>query len=82
MKHEKELQPILTAIFCLNRTSEHEDKDISLILDYAFRRFLGCNTNMLYMACAGGGKEEIRQSALALLGEDTGYNKYLEEYTK
>ena len=39
MKHTDELKPILTAIFAINRTSEHEDKDISLVLDYAFRRF-------------------------------------------
>ncbi len=37
MKHTDELKPILTAIFAINRTSEHEDKDISLVLDYAFR---------------------------------------------
>ena len=37
MKHTDELKPILTAIFAINRTNEHEDKDISLVLDYAFR---------------------------------------------
>ena len=36
MKHTNEVQAILTAIFAINRTSEHEDKEISLVLDYAF----------------------------------------------
>ena len=41
MKNTKEVKAILTAIFAINRTGEHEDKDISLILDYAFRRLFG-----------------------------------------
>lgn len=36
MKHTDEIEAILTTIFAINRTSKHEDKDISLILDYAF----------------------------------------------
>lgn len=30
MKNTKEVKAILTAIFAINRTSEHEDKDVSL----------------------------------------------------
>ena len=37
MKYTNEVQAILTAIFAINRTSGHEDKDITLVLDYAFR---------------------------------------------
>lgn len=37
MKNTKEIKAILTAIFAINKTSEREDKDISKILDYAFR---------------------------------------------
>ena len=33
MKHTNEVQAILTAIFAINRTSEREDKDITLVLD-------------------------------------------------
>ena len=36
MKNTKEIKAIFTAIFAINKTSEHEDKDISKILDYAF----------------------------------------------
>ena len=53
MKHTNEIQAILTAIFAINRTSEHEDKDISLVLDYAFRRLYGANTNLLILSCIG-----------------------------
>ena len=36
MKNTNEVQAILTAIFAINRTSEREDKDITLVLDYVF----------------------------------------------
>lgn len=59
MKNSKEVKAILTAIFAINRTDEHADKDISLILDYAFRRLFGANTNLLLLACLGKTKEQI-----------------------
>lgn len=80
MKNIKEVQAILTAIFAINRTSEHEDKDITLILDYAFRRLFGSNTNLLILACAGKKKEEIMLEVQQLLETDTKYQQYIEEY--
>lgn len=82
MKHTDELQPILTAIFAINRTSEHEDKDISLVLDYAFRRFFGANTNLLILACVGKTKEQIMTEVKQLLETCTQYKQYLEDYKK
>lgn len=82
MKNMKEVQPILTAIFCMNRTSEHEDKDISLLLDYAFRRLFGANTNMLILSCIGQTKEALMPTITELLENETQYKKYLEEYKK
>ena len=82
MKHTSEIQSVLTAIFAINKTSEHEDKDISLILDYAFRRFFGSNTNLLILACVGKNKEQMRPQVMQLLDNCTQYNQYLEEYTK
>lgn len=79
MKHTDELQPILTAIFAINRTSECEDKDISLVLDYAFRRFFGANTNLLTLACIGKTKEEIMPEVKQLLETCTHYKQYLED---
>ena len=82
MKHTNEVQSILTAIFAINRTSEHEDKDISIVLDYAFRRFFGANTNLLILACLGKTKEQIMPEVKQLLETCTQYNQYLEDYKK
>lgn len=78
MKHTDEVQSILTAIFAINRTSEHEDKDISLVLDYAFRRLYGSNTNLLTLACVGKTKEQILPEVMQVLESTTQYKKYLE----
>ena len=82
MKHTDEVQPILTAIFAINRTNEHEDKDITLVLDYSFRRLFGANTNLLLLSCIGKSKEEIMPEVMQVLDEGTQYKKYLEEYKK
>lgn len=82
MKHTNEVQAILTAIFAINRTNEHEDKDISLVLDYAFRRLFGSNTNLLLLSCVGKPKKQIMPEVIQLLHECTQYEKYLEEYKK
>ena len=38
MKNLKELQPILTAVYCINRTNGQEDEDIRNLIDYVFRQ--------------------------------------------
>lgn len=81
MKNTKELQAILTAIFAINRTGA-DDKDITLILDYAFRRIFGANTNLLMLACVGKNKEQMMPEIMQILRADTQYEKYLEEYRK
>ncbi len=81
MKHTKELLPILTTIFTINRTGSN-DTDISLIIDYAFRRFFGANTNLLILTCAGKTKGDIMPEVSRLLEEETQYKKYLEDYKK
>lgn len=80
MKHTNEVKAILTAIFAINRTSEHEDKDITLVLDYAFRRLFGANTNLLMLSCIGKSKEQIMPEVMQILKAGTQYEKYLEEY--
>ena len=82
MKNTKEVQAILTAICCINQTSEHKDEDISKICDYAFRRLFGSNTNLLMLCCVGRSKEEMMPEIMQILEQDTQYKKYLEEYTK
>ena len=80
MKHTNEVQAILTAIFAINRTGEHEDKDITLVLDYAFRRFFGANTNLLLLSCIGKTKEQMMPEVREVLKTYTQYEKYLEGY--
>ena len=82
MKHTNEVQAILTAIFAINRTSEHEDKDITLVLDYAFRRLFGANTNLLILSCIGKTKGQMMSEVMQLLESCTQYKTYLEEYRK
>lgn len=81
MKNTKEIQPILAAIFCLNRTGE-KNIQIDLICDYAFRRLFGANTNLLALMCVGQSKEKMEQQVNELLEKDTEFKKYLEEYKK
>ena len=76
MRNTKEIKPLLTAIYCLNRVGE-KDKQIDLICDYAFRRLFGANTNLLAIACIGQTKETIEQQVNELLKLDTEFNKYL-----
>ena len=80
MKNTKEVQAILTALFAINFTSEHRDHEIELILDYAFRRLFGSNTNLLVLGCIGKSKEQIMPEIMALLENDTQFKKYMEEY--
>ena len=80
MKHTNEVQAILTAIFAINRTSKHEDKDITLVLDYAFRRLFGANTNLLILSCIGKTKKQMMPEVMQLLETCTQYKTYLEEY--
>ena len=79
MMHSNEIQTVLAAIFVLNRTSEHTNADISLILDYAFRRLFGANTNLLTLACIGKTKEQMMPEVMRLLESRTQYKTYLEE---
>lgn len=78
MKNSKEVQAILAAIFALNRTSEHKDPYIDNLLDYAFRRLYGSNTNLLSLACIGKTYEEMQNEVQALLACETNFIEYVE----
>lgn len=79
MKNAKELKAILTAIYCINFTSEHRDKDIDRIVEYAFRRLLEANTNLLILCCVGKTKEQIMPEIMQVLEMDTEYKKFIEK---
>ena len=81
MRNIKEVQAILTAIFCLNRTGERNEQ-IDKVCDYAFRRLFGANTNLHSLACIGQTKEEMERQVNEMLEMETEFKKYLEEYKK
>ena len=81
MKNTKEIKSILIAILCINKTNDNTDNDIEKLCDYAFRRLFGTNTNLLTLACIQRTKEEMMPELLQILGDETQYLKYLEEYT-
>lgn len=76
MKNTKEILPILTAIYCINRLN-NEDKDIAQLCEYALLNSFNANTNMLMLACIGQTKETAMPYILKFLQEDTNYLKYL-----
>lgn len=70
MRNLKEVRPLLSAIYCINRTGS-KDEDIEKILDYAFRRLFDQNTNLLKLACIGRTKEDSMPEIKQILKEDT-----------
>lgn len=82
MKNTKEILPILTAIYIINRTSSQPDEDIENILGYTFRRIFNANTNLLLLASIGQTKETMMPQVTELLKKETKYLKYLEEIKK
>ena len=78
MRNTKEIQAILTAIHCINYTNGNKDNDIHLIVDYAFRRLFGANTNLITLCCIGKTKEQIMPEIMQVLEADTQYKKYID----
>ena len=73
MKNTKEVQAILTAIYVLNRTSEHTDTKIESILEYAFHRCFDANTNLLLLATLGKSRLSMEREVDAMLEIETKY---------
>ena len=81
MKRLDELKFLLTSVLAINATSEHKDPDISRILDYAFQRLYGANTNLLLLACIGKNKQQIMPEVEKLL-KHTNFDQYEKEIRK
>ena len=78
MKRLDELKFLLTSVLAINATSEHKDPDISRILNYAFQRLYGANTNLLLLACIGKNKQQIMPEVEKLL-KHTNFDQYEKE---
>ncbi len=77
MRNTKEIQEILTAIYCLNFIGNN-DKNIRSICDYAFGRIFNSNTNLITLACIGKTQEQILNEVNKMLFKKTNYKSYLE----
>ncbi|MCI9407032.1 MAG: hypothetical protein HFK06_01595 [Clostridia bacterium] len=78
MKNTKEIIPVLSAIYCINRTNGNEDKDIAKLIEYLFLRCVNGNVNLLMLACIGKTKDQIMPEINQLLDDETNYKKFLE----
>ena len=72
MKNIKEIRPFLSAIYRINRLG-NKDEDIEKICNYAFKRLMDCNTNLLALGCIGRTKEDAMKEIMQLLKEETKY---------
>lgn len=81
MKNTKEMQAILTAIYCINLTGS-KDKDITKLCEYAFTRCTDINFIMIALQTIGKSKDTIMPEVNELLDGETNYKKYLEAYKK
>lgn len=79
MKNTKEINALITAIYCINRTNGSEDKDISNICRYILLHCTNGNPNMLEMLCIGQTKETMLPYLMQILEEETKYKKYMED---
>ncbi len=81
MKNTKEMQAILTAIYCINITG-NKDKDITNLCEYAFTRCTDVNFRMIMLQIVGQTKEKIMPEITKLLDGETQFKKYMEAKKK
>lgn len=77
MKNTKEMQAILTAIYCINQTG-NKDEDISNLCEYAFTRCTNVNFRFIGLQLINQTKEQIMHEVNKLLDGETNYKKYME----
>lgn len=76
MKHTKELQPILTAIFILNHLDEHTNEKVAKLAEYALHEICWANSNMIKLLAYTGERADLLAYVERLLAEDTHYNQF------
>ena len=76
MKNTKEIRAILGVLFYLNRLG-YNDRDIANVLEYAFYRLFGSNTNLLLLACIGQTKESAKPAIDEILRTQTDFNEFM-----
>ncbi len=81
MKNTKEMQAILTAIYCINLTGVKDD-DITNLCEYAFTRCTDINFRMIALQTIGKNKDKIMPEINELLDGETNYKKFMEAKKK
>lgn len=81
MKNTKEMQTILTAIYCINQTGK-KDEDITNLCEYAFTRCTDINFRMIMLQIMGHPKENIMPEITELLYGETQFKNYMENKKK
>lgn len=76
MKHTKELQPILTAIYILNHIDGHTNEKVAKLTEYALHEICVAYSNMIKAITFTGGKADLLTYVEKMLAEDTNYNEY------
>ena len=72
MRHTDEIHAILTAIYCINETTD-KDKDVAKMIEYAFYRVYKEGAYNLKEFCAQKQKSDIMSDLLLLLKSKTEY---------
>lgn len=79
MKNTKEVQSILSAIYCINHSKrDNKDKDIELLCEYAFNRLYNSNTNLLILSCLGKTEMQILEEVKQMMFADTNYKEFID----
>lgn len=81
MKNTKEMQAILTAIYCINQTGS-KDEDITNLCEYAFTRCTNVNFRFIGLHLINQTKEQIMPEVNKLIDGETNYKKYMENKKK
>ncbi len=79
MRNTKEIQTILSAIYCINLSKrDKRDKNIELLCGYAFNRLFNGSPNLLILSCAGKSEEQILEEVNQMMYADTKYKSYVD----
>ena len=62
-----------------NRIRKNENKDIARLCEYALRRCLDANTNLLVLGTTGVSYEDARAQVAQIIKEETAYKKVMGE---
>jgi hypothetical protein len=81
MKNTKEMQAILTAIYCINQTGS-KDEDITNLCEYVFTRCTNVNFRFIGLHLINQTKEQIMPEVNKLIDGETNYKKYMENKKK